>query len=211
MGVAVGVNRASLDARFAAQGRTVEGTVLAKEIRSSSNGSSTTYRVDFRYSTEQGETVRASADIGGDVWDGLVERGPIEVAYLPDRPPAYRVPGQRNPDALLAYIFAIVGAVLATVGGFLVVNAWRTAKLTAELIRSGALATATVVDVSPGNLRINGVPQWRLRYCFQDSRGKGYEGSCTLSPVDAESWRQGAEGKVRYDARNPRLHVWVGS
>ena len=210
VGVAVGVNHAKLAARFTAAGRTVQGEVLGKEISSSSGGSAT-YHATFRYTGERGENVRGSADLTPEAWDALVEGGPVEVTYLPDRPQTYRVRGERDTDTVLSLVFGGVGAVLAIVGGFLLFTALRKLRRDAELTRSGVLAAATVVEVGPGNLRINGVPQWKLRYRFRDSLGHSHDGLCTLSASEAQSWKAGAAGRVRYDSRNPRSHVWIGN
>jgi hypothetical protein len=96
------------------------------------------------------------------------------------------------------------------VGSFVVVSARRNAKREAALLKHGAIATATVLDVAPGSVRINGVPQWKLRYRYADSRGQPHEGSRSLSPSEAQDWQPGQTGKVRYDAQNPRSHVWTG-
>jgi Protein of unknown function (DUF3592) len=208
-GVAVGVYGARLDARFAAQGRDVEGVVLGKEISYSSNDSPS-YRVTFRFPAEGGEARRGSAELEPEAWDALTERGPIELTYLRDRPQTYRVPGQHDAKATISLVFGGVGAALASVGGFLLFTALRNRRRERELDRSGVSAAATVIDVAPGNLRINGVPQWTLRYRFADARGHSHDGQCAVSAQEAQGWQTGATGRVRYDSRNPRSHHWTG-
>jgi hypothetical protein len=212
--MAIGVNGARLDARFAAQGRTVEGVVLGKEIVSSSSSSSSSsspsYRVTFRFTGERGETLRGTADVEAEAWDALIERGPIAVTYLPERPQAYRVAGQRQTERVLSLVFGGVGAALAIVGGFVLFTALRNRRRERGLEREGVLTAAVVTALAPGNIRVNGVPQWKLRYRFSDSQGRTHEGSRTLSAEEAQHWQPGTTGRVRYDARNPRSHVWIG-
>ena len=145
IGGAIGLNLGDggLAARLEAEGTRVEGVVLTKEIASAED--SARYRVTFRFADARGATVRGTAQVDPDAWDALVERGPIEVVFLQDRPETYRVPGQTgDDDAVLAFVLPFVGAVVASLGGALIVMALRTRRVRRELLRSGASAAATV-------------------------------------------------------------------
>jgi len=205
IGGGVGVYRSRLAAELDAHGAHVEGLVLAKEI-SAPQDRSTSYDVTFRFNDASGATIRGSAKLNPEAWDALAERGPIDVVYLANRPQTYRVPGQTDSDLVIAIVFPLVGGVLAIVGGFIVANALRTRRIA----RTGAVAAASVVDVRPGRVRINGIPQWEVRYRFRDATGRAHEGKCAVSPEDARVLNAGAVGRVRYDARNPRANVWTG-
>jgi hypothetical protein len=208
IGGGIAYDRAGVDERLAASGVVAEGVVLVKEL--DARDGSDRYNVEFRFDGPRGEAVRGSAKLDVEAWNALVERGPISVVYLADRPSTYRVPGQSSDDAVLAIVFPLIGGVLTLVGGFVVANAVRMRRVRRVLLSSGSTAAATVVDVAPGNLRINGVPQLVLRYRFQDASGKSHEGKMPLSPDEAGRWSAGAMGRVRYDSRNPRSHVWTG-
>ena len=210
VGIAVGIYNARIDEQLAASGRETEGTVLTKEISGSSDGDARTLRVTFRFVDEAGRSVLGAAELDPVAWDALVEQGPIRLTYLPNAPQTYRVQDHSDSAAVIPWVFALVGGVLAAVGSFVVVSARRKSKREAVLLEHGMLATATVLDVAPGNVRINGVPQWKLRYRFQDSRGRAHEGSHALSPDEAQDWQPGRTGNVRYDAQNPRSHLWTG-
>lgn len=97
--------------RLNVEGRTVEGMVLTKSVRTSSSGSSRntspTYEITFRFLTPGG-LVNGTAQVTSATWDGLVEREPITITYLPDNPRRYRVQGQTS-GWLLPVIFTIVG------------------------------------------------------------------------------------------------------
>ena len=205
VGVGVGLYERGLAARLDAGGVRTEGVVLAKEI-SAPRDRSVSYNVTFRFVDARGETIRGSAAVAAAAWDALVERGPIDVVYLPDRPQTYRVAGQSEADVVLVIVFALAGGVLTVVGGLIVGNAVRTRRLA----RTGNVATGRVVAVQPGRLQINGILQWELRYRFQDASGRHHEGKCSLSPEAAQAWAEGAVGRVRYDARKPRASVWTG-
>jgi hypothetical protein len=213
VGVSVGVYRSELNERLDKEGRTVDGTVLTKEIHTTSNKkgsrSGPSYRVEFRFVPREGEMVRGTADLTVEEWDLLEERGPIQVTYLPERPESYRVAGQSH-DVLLPVIFGIVGGVIGSIGGFIVFNAVGTRKRERELSRTGMTAEATITDVGPSYLRINGVSQIKVRYRFEDAQGKTRSGSCTMSPEEAGNWPHGHKGLVRYDPRKPSVSVWMG-
>ena len=209
VGGGIGLQRSRLEARFEDEGSRTQGIVLTKQ-RSRPNDGPERYRVTFRFSDARGETIRGAARVERDACDSLVERGPIDVVFLPARPEAHRVTGQDDGGAVLAFVFPLTGGVLTVVGAFVLGNALRTRRLARALGRSGAVAVGSVTDVGPGRVRINGVPQWVLRYRFQDASGRAHEGRCSLSPEEAASWQPGARARVRYDARNPRAHLWTG-
>lgn len=209
IGLGVGLHIQRLDARLDTDGKQVAGVVLGKERSAPANGSES-YRVIFRFDGPQGESVRGSAEVDAAAWDSVVERGPIDIVYLPDRPGTYRVVGQRREEAIVAIVFGLLGATLALVGGFVLGAALRNRSRARMLERRGTLTSASVIDVALGNLRINGVPQWTLRYRYRDAQGRTHNGACTVAPEDAGRWRAGSVGRVRYDPRKPRSHVWVG-
>ncbi len=214
VGVSVGVYRSQLNDRLDKEGRTVDGIVLTKEIYTTSNKrgsrSSPSYRVAFRFVPREGEMVRGTADVTTEEWDLLEERGPIQVTYLPEQPQSYRVTGQSQ-DVLLPIIFGVVGGVVGSIGGFIVYNAVGKRKREKELSRTGVTAEATITDIGPSYLRINGVSQIKVSYHFQDGRGQTREGSCTMSPEVAGNWSPGQKGQVRYDPRKPTANVWIGN
>lgn len=214
VGVSVGVYRSMLNDRLDKEGRTVDGTVLTKELHTTSNKkgsrSGPSYRVEFRFVPREGEIVRGTANVTREEWDLLEERGPIQVTYLPDRHESYRVAGQSH-DVLLPLIFGIVGGVIGSIGGLIVINAVGAGRRKRELSRTGMSCEATITDIGPSYLRINGVSQIKVRYRFEDAQGKTRHGSCTMSPAEAGNWPPGHTGKVRYDPRKPSVNVWMGS
>jgi Protein of unknown function (DUF3592) len=213
VGVSIGVYRSMLNDRLDKEGRTVDGMVLTKEVyRTSSkkgNKSSPSYRITFRFVPREGDTVQGAADMNVEDWDALAERGPVQVTYLPDRPQSYRVAGQDR-EVVLPLVFGVVGGVVGSIGGFIVLTAVGTRKREKELSATGMSAEATITDIGPSYLRINGVPQVKLRYRFQDGQGKTREGSCTMSPEEAGNWPPGHKGQVRYNPRKPKTNVWIG-
>jgi len=213
VGVSVGIHRISLNERLEREGRTVDGMVLTKEIyrksSKSGNSSSPSYRVTFRFVPRDGEIVEGTADVTAEDWDMLEERGPVQVMYLPDAPHSYRIHGQSD-DIVLPIVFGAVGGIVGSLGAFIVFNAVKTKKREKDLARTGMAAEATITNVEPSYLRINGVSQMKLHYEFQDAHGKTRKGSCTMSPEEAGDWPPGCEGHVRYDPRRPTVSVWIG-
>lgn len=98
-GLYLGFQHITVTNRLDAEGKTVEGMVLtkARKTSSSSSGRSSTptYEVTFRFLTPDG-VAQGKAEVSGDTWDSLVEREAIQVTYLPDKPPHYRVAGQTS-------------------------------------------------------------------------------------------------------------------
>ncbi len=207
VGIAVGISAAQITERLTQSGREIEGLVLTKEVSGSDNGA---YRVTFRFVDETGQNHRGAAELDPTAWDALTEQGPIRLTYLPQSPRTFRVRDQRDPAAVVSWVFGLVGVALTGVGSFVVVTARRKTKREAALLKHGSRAAATVLDVAPGAVRINGIPQWTLRYRYSDFRGQPHEGSCALSPDEAQSWQPGQAGNVRYDTQSPRSHVWTG-
>jgi hypothetical protein len=214
VGVSVGIHRMSVDERLEREGRTVDGMVLTKEIyrksSKSGNSSSPSYRVTFRFVPRDGEIVEGTADVTAEDWDVLEERGPVQVMYLPDEPQSHRIHGQSD-DTVLPIVFGVVGGVIGSLGGFVVFNAVGARRRERDLARSGMTAEATITDVGPSYLRINGVNQVTLHYEFQDAQGKTRKGSCTMAPEEAGEWPPGRMGRVRYDPRKPNVNVWRGA
>jgi hypothetical protein len=154
--------------------------------------------------------VQGTADVTAEDWDMLEERGPVQVTYLPDEPQSYRIHGQSD-DTVLPIVFGVVGGVIGSLGGFVVFNAVGTRRRERNLARTGMTADATITDVGPSYLRINGVNQVTLHYEFQDAQGKTRKGSSTMSPEEAGEWPPGRTGRVRYDPRKPSVNVWIGA
>lgn len=214
IGIWVGVHRIMVNDRLEKEGRTTKGMVLTKEVYSTSSKSgsqsSPSYRITFRFTPREAETVRGTAEVNAEDWDVLEERGPIQVTYLPDQPQSHRVLGQSKTEIVLPLVFGVVGGILSSIGGFIVLNALGKRTREKALKRAGGTAEATVTDVGPANVRINGILQGKLRYRFQDPSGTLQTGSCTLSPEEAQDWQPGQTGKVRYDLRRPGINVWIG-
>jgi hypothetical protein len=124
IGGGVAVTGSSVAARLDAAGTRATGVVLVKEVALPDDGPDA-YRVTFRFTDTRGKSIRGDADVTPESWDVLVERGPIEVVYLADRPDVHRVPGQHDDDAVIAFLFPLVGAVIAGVGGFVLLHARR--------------------------------------------------------------------------------------
>ncbi len=213
IGLYLGIQHGTVSSRLDAEGRSVEGMVLTKSVRSSSSGSgrshsSPTYEVTFRFLTPGG-LIKRTAQVTVDTWERLVEREPIGVVYLPDDPEHFRIEGQTS-GWFLPTIFTLIGAVFTFAGAGIWLSARRQARTRARLERDGMTAEGTVVEVRPGTIRINRVQQLNLLYRYHDSQGKSHLGKISLSPEEAQGWREGDTGRVRYDPRRPQKSIWMG-
>jgi hypothetical protein len=214
IGLYIGAQNIIVNKRLDTEGRSVEGMVLTKEIRSSSSShgrrsSGPTYHVTFRFVTPSG-LITGDAEVNVNVWENLVEREPIQVTYLPDDPQYYRIEGQSS-GWVLPIIFSVLGGVFTFVGGFLFFRSLGQLRTKARLQREGITTTATVSDVQASYMRINGVNQCVVLYHYQDDRGRSHTGKEYFSPEEAGRWKQGDRVTIRYDRRRPQHSIWIGT
>jgi hypothetical protein len=192
-----------------AEGARTVGMVLTKTVVASS-GRDERYSIEFRFSTKQGKRIQADAKVTGAQWNLLRERGPVKVGYLPDNPDISRVPGQIR-DTVPALLFSSLGGVFAALGAVIFTIGVRGAHRVRVLTRSGTTAQARVDGVAQSNFAVNGVPQLSVHYSFKDASGRVVHGkSEAMSPEQANQWKPGDRGTVRFDAAEPRNSVWIG-
>jgi hypothetical protein len=202
--------------RLDTDGRTVQGTVLVKSrITSSSTSrstasSTTSYSVTYRFALPTGETRRGAATVGRGTWEALVERGPVEVRYLPESPEVSCIPGQVS-DTLAALLFVGLGGLATVLGGVPFGMGVHRVRTERRLLREGVPVEATVERVEESNASFGGVAQWWVFYRFRDHQGRTWSGrSGYLPPEEASSWHPGDRGQARFDGRRPDRSVWVG-
>ncbi len=208
IGIYVGVDTIRQHGRFTSEAQVAEGVVLTKRISRSND--STSYWVGYRFSAPDGTVVKTEAKVSGALWDRLVEREPVQVMYLPNDVRRHRIEGE-GPDWVLPGIFVILGVVLVPLGGWIFLKGLRGVLRELRLASAGARAEATVAEVGPADVSFNGVPQWRIRYRYQDHRGRMHHGeSGLLAPEEAQEWKVGDRGVVHFDASAPKKSAWVG-
>lgn len=208
IGIYVGVDTIRQHERFKRDGQVVEGMVLTKRISRSKD--STSYWVGYRFSAPDGTVVKTEAKVTGDLWDRLVEREPVQVTYLPGDARRHRIEGD-GPDWVLPGVFVILGVVFVPLGGWIFFKGLGGVLRELRLESAGTMAEATVAEVGPADVSFNGVPQWRIRYRYQDQRGRMHDGeSGLLVPEEAQEWKVGDKGVARFDASAPKKSVWVG-
>lgn len=209
IGLYVGIDQFRLQERFKTEAVISEGMVLTKAIKS--NKDSKSYWVSYRFRTADGTVVKNEAQVDARSWDTLAERGPVRVSYLPDSPDLNRIEGAES-DWLLALIFTGLGLFFVPIGGLIFLQGLRTVVRELSLQREGATVNATIIDVGPADVSFNGVPQWRIRYRYDDYRGKNHIGeSSLLSPEEAQRWKVGDTGQARFDRQAPQKSAWIGN
>ena len=201
--------------RFARDAVTAEGKVLTRDIRtaqrSSDSGSSTSteYHVSYRFLTPDGVAREGSSQVDVHIWERLNEQGPVTVSYLPGDPGTHRVAGE--PDRIGSAIMAGLGGFFTLAGGAIFLFSLVKHRRRGRLLRSGMSAEATVTAVEETSFSINRVPQWIIRYRYDDQLGRTHEGkSPYLSPQEANDWKQGDTGKVKYDRERSNMSLWIG-
>lgn len=213
IGIYVGIDTWRKDESFAREGQVTQGMVLTKSIsrsRDREGRESTDYWVGFRFHAPNGAVVKRKAKVSGDLWDRLVEREPIRVAFLPGDPQTNRIEGETS-AWMLPIIFAGLGLVFVPIGGYIFFKGVAGILRELRLQSGGTLAKATVIEVEPTNISIQGVPQWRIRYRYRDSLGRDHDGaSNVMPPEEAQAWKAGDTGTARFDAHAPKKSIWVG-
>jgi hypothetical protein len=194
---------------FASSGTVATGIVLEKRIVPADSDSSTEYRVSYRFEAD-GRTIEGSDQVSVETWEGLTERGPIDIRYLRDRPESNRL--NLGSDLIVAAIFLLLGIVFGGIGGFLFFRALRGVMKARRLLTGGEPVDATVTSVEPTNVSVNRRPQYRVRYSYRDRQGATHEGdSGYLSFEDANAWSVGDTVRVMYDPVKPDESYWVGA
>ena len=185
------------------------GMVLTKDIIPADSDSSTQYRVRFRFATQDGTTVEGDEQVEVATWEGLTERGALEVYYLPSSPSSARLEPGGDPIGFL--ILFLVGVVFSGIGGFLFVRALLGLLRARHLLRSGVDTEATVTGVEQTEVSFNRRPQFRVRYRYRDRQGGEHEGdSGYLEWEEASRWKEGDRVAIRHDPGRPAESVWVG-
>jgi hypothetical protein len=192
--------------QLATTGRVVDAMVLTKDMTRS--GDARHRSVRYRFTTAEGRTIEGESEVRESVWSPLTERGPVPVAYLPNRPSVNRVVGSSELTMLL--IFSFVGCLLSIAGGTIVTVAVRKARLRTRLLTAGVRASATVAEITAMNLRVNGRTQWKLQYEYRDSRNRPHRQSLYLEADEARRWKPGDIGDVLFDPNRPGRAVWLG-
>ena len=199
-----------LETLYRQEGQVVEGTVLTKTVRHAVRGENprTRYMVNYQFRAEDGTLREGLQEVSVEEWEGLQEGQPFRVRYLRDDPATNRSAEQS--DWTDPFVFGVIGVIIGTVGGLMLIHRLLRIRLTVRLLREGAATEGTVVRVSPANVTINGVPQWEIHYCFVDQAGQRHDGcSDYFSPMEAKHWKKGDRGPVRFDRQNPARNIWV--
>jgi hypothetical protein len=163
-------------------------------------------------------TVRYSFEtLGGLVFEGhesirrqeaelLHEGGPVPVLYLPGKPMVNGIP---RPYGWLSPLLGLLAGVpLFCWGTRTVYLLTRRHLAVVRLKHEGVMAQATVqaVEVVDSSL-----PLSRIHFGYRDHLGNYHEATSRgLDRREVESWRLGDVGTVRFNARRPTEHYWVG-
>jgi hypothetical protein len=205
-----GVVFALREQEFSTNGVVTTGIVLTKTFVPADSDSSTEYRVSYRFSAEDGKVVEGSDDVSVETWDGLTERGPIEIGYLRGRPESNRLGS--GSDLFVAVIFLVGGVVFGGIGGFLVFRALSGIRKAQRLLQVGVPAVATVTEVASTNVTYNRRPQFRVRFSYVDGKGGTHAGeSGYMEFEEANSWNPGDAAHIRYDPDRPEESQWIGA
>jgi hypothetical protein len=209
VGLVVGVDTLRQHERFENEAESVDGMVLTKRITRNKNNNAS-YWVGYRFRATDGTVIRNEAQVSGALWDRLVEREPVRVTYLPSEPRSSRIEGA-GVDWALPGIFTLLGLVFVPIGGVIFVKGVRGILRELRLQSEGTLVAATVTEVEPSNISFNGVPQWLIRYRYQDHRGRTHTGeSSVMPPEEAQAWKPGDTTQARFDPNAPTKSIWVG-
>ncbi len=169
----------------------------------------TRYLVTYRFTPESGAPIEQTEELPVELWETLAEADTLAVRYLPQAPETARA-GPGNP-AWVSPLIAGATALVAILGAFIAWPSWQRIGVLLRVRRRGVAAPAVVLGVAPIGVRVNRIPQWRVRYEFRDRLGFAQQGlSDNLRPAEAAEWQVGDQGTVRYDPARPADSVWLG-
>jgi hypothetical protein len=204
-----GLHDATRERAYQKHGQAVEAVVLSKSItRASREGNpSTKYEIAYRFTTADGRTSEGIDTVPVEEWESLEPGRPFTVTYLPGAPESSRAAGSGGMESPL--IMTALGTLFALVGGIVFVKSATLVWRERRLLREGLTAAGTVLAVEPGNVAINRVRQWHVRYRYQDHVGRPQEGtSGPLPPDEARAVAVGDALTIRFDRQHPEESVW---
>ena len=203
--------------RFEAEGVKASATLTGKNVETNRSRDRETNRITetqsyylhYSFETKEGRKIEAKDTVAKERWEELAEGAAIEIQYLPGAPEENRISRESSiVGGVLMCCFAVLGNIIGI--GSIVVYL-RDRFFGAKLKKSGILADATITSVGPGSLLINSVPQWQIQYTYTDLSGRTFKGRSKHMPQgDAQVWRQGDKGKIRFDPVKPQRSIWIG-
>lgn len=211
--ILVGYSFLQDEIRYEKESVVTTGTLLSKNTTQSTDSdghTSTHYVANYEFKDLQGETIQGESNIERDRWNELIINQPVEIQYVKGSTSKNRI--KQEPSYVLSYIFCGIGGFAFLLGVvFMTIYIRKNLKFK-RINNSGILASATVTSVRPGNLEINGVRQWVIHYSYQDYQGKQQKGETGyLSPDDANAWKSGDKGQIKFDSSNSAESIWLGS
>lgn len=208
----IGVRTTIEEHAYRTQGLSVDAVVLNKSLIRADriDHPATQYLIAYRFISSQGEDLTGTADVAVEEWERLEAGQTFAVTYLPDDPTSNRKPG--GDEWIAALVFSLVGGVFTCIGGVLVFADGRKLVQAARILRHGLLTEGTVVRAEPTATSMNRVTQWQIRYRYRDHIGREQEGvSHLMSPDEAAGWKEGNQGRVRFDRTHPDVSLWMGN
>ena len=194
---------------YTTSGATASGIVLAKDFVPARSDSSTQYRVRYRFTTATGEVFEGSDGVSLETWEGLQERAPVEIRYLPSRPGSNRL--ALGGDSVLWLAFLLVGLIAAGAGAVVFVRALRGVLRGRRLLRLGRSSVATVTRIDETRVTVNRRQQFKVRYSYRDQHDRTHQGdSGYLGWDEATGWKPGDRVAIRFDPDQPEQSVWIG-
>jgi hypothetical protein len=210
----VSANQVYQEYQLRKAGQVIQGKVLAKYMSTGSHYrgnrskqnlfSGITRSVMYRFTTPQGLHFDRQVEVDTESWAALQEQEPVQVLFLPQNPSVNRLAGKMSWGLVIT--FGLVGGIFTVVG--IVVTVLFSGKLATRrtLTHQGVTAQGTVLAVEN-----EGVGQSVIHYQYFDARGrirKGHSGY--LSEEEADLWKVGDTGIIRFNPRRPTQSVWEG-
>ena len=203
--------------RFEAEGIKVAGTVTGKKVETRRDRDRETnritetqsYYVEYAFNASSAEKIESRDTTSKELWGGLESGAPIEIQYLPEDPRNNRISRE---SSILGGVLMCCFAALGNIVGFGSIFVYFRGRFSgSKLKKAGILADATVTSVGPGHLLVNSVPQWQIEYSYTDLTGRSFKGRTKHMPQgEAQVWRLGDKGKVRFDPVKPQKSLWLG-
>jgi hypothetical protein len=165
------------EVRLGSSTATAMATVTDVRETNSTENDVTVYEYRFTFRAKNEAEIDGKSYSTGRIWS-TGERVPV--TYLPDKPGVAQLQDTRHTQfpgwvGLIIGIFPLIGGVMLLVGAL---NGWRQIRL----LRTGRLAYARWINVTPTNMSINDQPVMKYAFEFQAEDGQAYQGNSKSLP-----------------------------
>lgn len=198
--------------RYEAEGITVSGTVVQKQVRrgsSRSDQSRPDYIVTYEFENERDRTtIRGRDQVSLGIFNGLNAGDRVPVQYLESSPETNRLASEGGGGTM--FLVGALGLGFGAIGAFLVRRSLIAAKRLKALADTGRPHKATVLDIKRTNTRVGQQYLYRMVYEYEGPNGELIEDESQASKAEAFlDISKGDDIDILVDVTDPSKSAWL--